>query len=554
MPLDDITLKKILLAEHYLSEKDCAQAESEAKRSRLSLYEQLIKTGLVTKDIVGQAVAESLGVPFAELALHMPSKEDIARIPEEIAIKYRVVFFSEKKNVVTIATDNPKNMESLKALEKLFSKSAKGRSASGGKKISLAFALTEHVDDALRVYKKLREPNFIKILQEKNASAPEVLEEIFMDALGARASDIHLEPQDGSIVVRFRIDGVLQEMGSFSKEHYETILNRIKVQSHLRTDEHFGAQDGSLRHKKDDKTINLRISIIPTMDGEKVVMRILTEYVRGFTLTDLGLSEHHQKMLIAAAEKPFGMILVVGPTGSGKTTTLYGLLKYLNKPDINITTIEDPVEYKIAGVNHIQVNTQTNLTFAKGLRSIVRQDPDIIFLGEIRDQESAEIAVNAALTGHLLLSTFHANDAATAIPRLLDMSIERFLLSSTLEIVISQTLVRRICESCRTSYTETRKEYVAYVKKRTLYRGKGCNACAQTGYKGRVALFEFIKNTPRLQELILRNPSTKEVWELARKEGAASMFEDGIEKVQAGVTTIDEVFRVTAPPSEKNYL
>lgn len=259
-------------------------------------------------------------------------------------------------------------------------------------------------------------------------------------------------------------------------------------------------------------------------------------------------------MLIAAAEKPFGMILVVGPTGSGKTTTLYGLLKYLNKPDINITTIEDPVEYKIAGVNHIQVNTQTNLTFAKGLRSIVRQDPDIIFLGEIRDQESAEIAVNAALTGHLLLSTFHANDAATAIPRLLDMSIERFLLSSTLEIVISQTLVRRICESCRTSYTETRKEYVAYVKKRTLYRGKGCNACAQTGYKGRVALFEFIKNTPRLQELILRNPSTKEVWELARKEGAASMFEDGIEKVQAGVTTIDEVFRVTAPPSEKNYL
>ncbi|MDO8571609.1 MAG: GspE/PulE family protein, partial [bacterium] len=261
----------------------------------------------------------------------------------------------------------------------------------------------------------------------------------------------------------------------------------------------------------------------------------------------------HQTMLVEASEKPFGMILVVGPTGSGKTTTLYSLLKTMNQPDINITTIEDPVEYKIAGVNHIQVNMATNLTFAKGLRSIVRQDPDVIFLGEIRDNESAEIAVNAALTGHLLLSTFHANDAATAIPRLLDMGIERFLLASTLQLVIAQTLVRKICESCKVSYQVTDKDVKTLVKETTLYHGTGCAACTNTGYKGRTALFEFIKNTPSMQELILKNPSTKDVWELARKEGALGTFEDGIEKVKAGVTTIDEVLRVAAPPSEQYY-
>lgn len=255
------------------------------------------------------------------------------------------------------------------------------------------------------------------------------------------------------------------------------------------------------------------------------------------------------------------MILVAGPTGSGKTTTLYGLLKLVNSPDVNITTIEDPVEYKVLGVNQIQINPQTNLTFAKGLRSIVRQDPDIILVGEIRDNETAEIAVNAALTGHLLYSTFHANDAATAIPRLLDMGIEPFLLASTLEVIVAQRLVRKICDHCKHSVTKSAGDFttpqlkssLSYFegKSITLYEGKKCEMCGHTGYKGRTAIFEFIQITPEMQNLILRSPSTQEIWQLARKEGSKTLFEDGIEKVKAGVTTLEELLRVAEPPQQK---
>ncbi|MBT4448047.1 MAG: type II/IV secretion system protein, partial [Candidatus Komeilibacteria bacterium] len=274
--------------------------------------------------------------------------------------------------------------------------------------------------------------------------------------------------------------------------------------------------------------------------------------------SNLGLSIKHQEILEEEARKPFGMILVTGPTGSGKTTTLYALLKLLNKPEVNITTIEDPVEYKIPGINQIQINNQTNLSFAKGLRSIVRQDPDIILVGEIRDEETAEISVNAALTGHLLLSTFHSNDAATAIPRLLDMEVEPFLLASTLELVIAQRLARRICEHCRVSINKEDKVIKKLIKNidpkladkiSTLYKGKGCNICSDTGYSGRTALYEIIKVSAEMQDLILQNPSKQQLWDLAQKQGSVSLFEDGLEKVKSGVTTLEELMRVS-PPSK----
>ncbi len=544
MALTDAVIARALADENYLSASAIEEARARAKRQKRPFIDFILEEGVLTRDLLGQAIAELFGVPYSHLSSHPPAPENLNRLPGDIATRFRYLFMEEKDGTVTLATDDPKRAVPAE-IKKIFA---------AAKKIACAYALPQELSDALRAYDKKSKlsSNFLAILTEKRGGAPEALDEIFRDALSYHASDIHLEPQEQHVLIRFRIDGVLQELGSFPKDSYENILNRIKVQAHLRTDEHFSAQDGSLRQPIGDTTINLRISIIPTLDGEKVVMRLLTEYVRGFTLSDLGLSERHQKMLLEAANKPFGMILVVGPTGSGKTTTLYALLKHLHQPDINITTIEDPVEYKIPGVNHIQVNTQTNLTFAKGLRSIVRQDPDIIFLGEIRDTESAEIAVNAALTGHLLLSTFHANDAATAIPRLLDMGIERFLLSSTLQLVIAQSLVRRICEQCRVSTTESDPALQKLLKNATLYRGKGCASCAQTGYRGRVAIYEFIRNTPSLQELILKNPSTKEVWDLARSEGALSLFEDGVEKVKAGLTTMEEVVRVAAPPT-KNY-
>ncbi len=314
----------------------------------------------------------------------------------------------------------------------------------------------------------------------------------------------------------------------------------------MRIDEHNAAQDGAMRYARHGDVADMRVSVAPTLDGEKVAIRVLSHYVRAFTMGDLGLTAANQEILSRAAKKPFGMILVTGPTGSGKTTTLYALVKDLNSREINITTIEDPVEYKISGINQIQVNPQTNLTYAKGLKSIVRQDPDVILVGEIRDEETAEIAVNAALTGHLLFSTFHANDAATAIPRLLDMGVEPFLVASTLDLIIAQRLVRRICESCRTSYTS--KEETAALEIGRFYRGAGCNMCHGSGYSGRTALFECIEVTPQMNELILKQPAVAAICALSRAQGSRSMWEDGLEKVKRGVTTIEELSRVAQPP------
>jgi len=549
MKIDDKKLKQILIDGGYAEEGDIKKAESAAKARRTSFADFLFSGEFIDRDLLGQAIAESHKVSYADLNSNQPSREQVLKISEDAAKKLRVVLFAhdEKTGKTTITTDSPKQglQEELK---KIFP----------AQDITIAYSLPEDIDVSFVYYQKALDTRFAKIIESNKRIAPELLEEIFEDAFTFHASDIHFEPQGKEVVVRFRIDGVLAEAGRIPKEHYENILNRIKVQSNLRIDEHFAAQDGSMRYEGGGKMFDMRTSIAPTVEGEKVVLRVLATYVKGFGLSDIGLSEGNQKLLEEASKKPFGMILVTGPTGSGKTTTLYAVLKLLNRPEVNITTIEDPVEYKMSAVNQIQVNPQTNLTFAKGLRSIVRQDPDIILVGEVRDDETAEIAVNAALTGHLLLSTFHANDAATAIPRLLDMGSEPFLLASTLEMIIAQRLVRKICENCRFSTEEPLEKLKEQFKeaddyfsgeKTTLYRGKGCNACGNTGYKGRTAIFEFISITPEMENLVLENPSTQEVWELARKQGSASLFEDGILKVKSGVTTIEELMRVSAPPS-----
>lgn len=551
MKFDNKTIKEILLKENYVTEEDIGKAEDFAKTHHTSFVEYLLQENLITKDLLGQAIAESFKVPYADLNSTPPSPEQVQKIPEEIAKKYYTVVFTEEKDKIVVTTDNPEDTKFLPELEKLFA----------GKKLSLAYSLTEDIDASFVHYQKPLETRFSKIIESKGRVAPELLEEIFDDALVCHASDIHFEPRQKDVLVRFRVDGVLQEAGRIPREYYENILNRIKVQSSLRIDEHFAAQDGSLRYEKDTTVVDLRTSIVPTVEGEKVVLRVLSAYVQGFSLGDLGLSPSHQEMLEQAAEKPFGMILVAGPTGSGKTTTLYALLKLVNSPDVNITTIEDPVEYKVVGVNQMQINLQTNLTFAKGLRSIVRQDPDIILVGEIRDEETAEIAVNAALTGHLLYSTFHANDAATAIPRLLDMGIEPFLLASTLEVIVAQRLVRKICDSCRHSITKSGTDFNTSQLKATLpyfedksitfYEGNKCEACGYTGYKGRTAIFEFIHITPQMQNLMLHSPSTQEIWQLARQDGSKTLFENGVEKVKTGVTTLEELLRVAEPPQQK---
>jgi len=529
MKLKEAKIKEVLLKENYISKEDLAKAEAEAQRNGLPIVEYLVAENILSKDLFGQAMAEAFKISYSDLNSAPPAKGQVLKIPEAVAKEFNMVIFKEDAEEVIISTDNPFQGGLGEVLANIFP----------GRKIVLSYSLTEDIETSFVNYRKTLETRFSRIIKEQGKVAPQILDEIIADSLMLNASDIHIEPQPTEVLVRFRVDGVIQEAGRIPKMYYENILNRIKVQAHLRTDEHFSAQDGAIRFEDTENSADIRVSIVPIMDGEKVVMRILSKYVRGFTLSNLGLSSGDEKILESASKKPFGMILVVGPTGSGKTTTLYSLIRILNKPQINIATIEDPVEYKVQGVNQIQVNNETNLTFAQGLKSIVRQDPDIILVGEIRDNETVEIAVNAALTGHLLLSTFHANDAATAIPRLLDMKIEPFLLASTMELIIAQRLVRRICEHCRYSYTD---------KKETLYRGKGCEACNHTGYKGRIAIFEFIQITPQLQDLVLKNPSSKQIWEVARKQGSRTLYEDGLDKVKSGVTTMEELKRVAAVP------
>jgi type II secretory ATPase GspE/PulE/Tfp pilus assembly ATPase PilB-like protein len=553
MQINEDKIKEILTKENYLTDEDVKQAEEFSKRSNVSFLDYLLTEGLVTTDLLGQAIAEAYGIPYADLNTNEPSDEQIHKIPEEEAKKHRAVLYKENEEKVVVATNTPGAEGIKEAIEKIFT----------GKKVEFYYALPEDVDKIFIHYRKPLETRFSKIIESKKRIAPEIIDQIFLDALSFRTSDIHFEPQAEEVVIRFRVDGVLEEAGRLKHDLYENILNRIKVQSRLRIDEHFAAQDGSMRHEYkapngEDRYVDIRTSIVPTVEGEKIVLRLLASYIGGLALTDLGLKEEHRGLLEDVAKKPFGMILVTGPTGSGKTTTLYALLKILNHSDVNITTIEDPVEYKVTGVNQIQVNKETSLTFAKGLRSIVRQDPNIILVGEIRDEETAEIAVNAALTGHLLLSTFHANDAATAVPRLLDMHIAPFLLSSTLEVVVAQRLVRRICDHCRHSVEVGSLEDLKlpggivdkYFKDKelTFYKGKGCEICSNTGYKGRIGIFEFIRITPKMRELILKNPSSQEIYKLAREEGTTSLFEDGIEKVKSGVTTLEEVKRVAEPP------
>lgn len=378
-------------------------------------------------------------------------------------------------------------------------------------------------------------------------------------AYNSRTSDIHIDPEDKKVRVRLRIDGVLHDSFIFPKEIHSEIITRIKVLSGLRTDEHQAAQDGRFRLNfsasggKNDNIVDIRVSITPTFYGENAVLRLLAEGVEKFTLETLGFNKKDEEKILKAIKKPYGMILSTGPTGSGKTTILYTLIRMLNTPEISIITIEDPIEYAIEGIDQIQVNPRTGLTFVNGLRSILRQDPNIIMVGEIRDEETASIAINAALTGHLLLSTLHTNDAATALPRLLDMKIEPFLIASTINIAIGQRLVRKICTDCKIKKPvslDEMKSLSEILPKETLakyenfYQGAGCDKCDNSGYRGRIGIFEILEIDDDIRDAIVRKADAGEIKEMAIKNGMTTMIEDGLRKALDGITTIEEILRV----------
>lgn len=380
------------------------------------------------------------------------------------------------------------------------------------------------------------------------------LEVLVEDAALVRSSDIHLDPEAQGTKIRFRIDGVLQDIDTIPSSVHNEVIARIKIVCGLRTDEHHAAQDGRFRlDMKSSGKVDVRVSIVPTYYGENSVMRLLSDQAEEFTLDSLGFTKENQGKIMRAVNQPHGMILATGPTGSGKTTTLYTLVKMLNVPGVSIVTIEDPIEYSIGGINQIQVNERTNLTFANGLRSLLRQDPNIIMVGEIRDVETAGIAVNTALTGHLVLSTLHTNDAPTTLPRLLDMKVEPYLIASTVNVAIGQRLVRRICKACKLPYRLSAAEEKSLSEimppellttHGAFYKGGGCSACNETGYHGRAGIHEVLEITPSVREAILRKISSSEIRALAMLNGMVPMIVDGFAKAAAGVTSIEEVLRM----------
>ncbi len=393
-----------------------------------------------------------------------------------------------------------------------------------------------------------------ELAEGANLSIINLIDHLINHAYSISASDIHINPLEKIVRVRFRIDGVLENSYSFPKEIHSEIISRIKVLSGLRTDEHHAVQDGRFRNIiSDTGSVDIRVSVVPTYHGENIVLRLLTDQAELFTLETLGFAENDQKKISHAIKKSHGMVLVTGPTGSGKTTTLYTIIKMLNSNKVSIVTIEDPIEYAIDEINQIELNQRTGLTFANGLRSILRQDPNIIMVGEIRDTETAGIAVNTALTGHLLLSTLHTSDASTTLPRLMDMKIEPFLAASTLSIAIGQRLVRKICNHCKEQKTISEEEYKRLFEtllksvlgnNKNFFRGKGCEACNGSGYHGRTVISEVLVADEEIRAAILRKASSSEIERIAVKNGMTTMLADGFKKAISGITTIQEILRV----------
>ena len=529
-----------------------------AEKNKKALAEVLVESDLISDDHLGQVIADELGYDFIDLDKVAIEDDVLQLIPRVMAEKQKVISFNRDQKGIKLAMVNPGNLTVINLIEK-----------KTGQPVIPYYTTAENITNALAHYQKGIEKEFSEIIQEnisqakKGAKAEDlpiikVVDTIIEYAYENKASDIHIEPTEEKTLIRFRIDGILHDIIDLPKKIHELVVTRIKIMARLRTDEHRSAQDGKIRAQVHEDKLDIRVSIVPIVEGEKVVMRLLSERSRQFSLEDLGFASEDLVKLKKEYAKPYGMILATGPTGAGKSTTLYAILKILNRREINISTIEDPVEYDIEWVNQIQVNPKTNLTFASGLRSILRQDPDVIMVGEIRDEETADMAINSAMTGHLVLSTLHTNDAPTALPRLLEMRIEPFLIASTVNIIIAQRLVRKICSQCvvseQVSLDQLKKKfspgliekYFGSAKKEVrLYHGKGCKICSQTGYSGRVGIFEVLAVSEAIRELIMARADADQIRRQAIKEGMKTMIEDGVSKALAGATTVEEVLRAT---------
>lgn len=555
--VDNVTLFNAIAELKIIDGALLSEALEEARDNKEDLDRILLDRDLISDENLGKLIADILKTPFVRLEKTALDRDVLLLIPEEMARNRRVIVFGMDDNGASLAMENPLDLATVSFIQKHL-----------GREVKLHYATERDLRLALFAYRREPSEVFEEMISRSSRDAGngeveeapiiEIVETMMNYAYQSRASDVHIEPFEDLVQIRFRVDGVLQDIVRIPKTLHDQIVSRVKIMSNLPTDEHQAALDGKfVFNVLEVEDVDVRVSIVPSTNGERVVMRLLAGNVRQYALLDLGFSEADTEKVRSAYTKPYGMILATGPTGSGKTTTMYAFMKILNKRNVNIMTIEDPVEYQVRGVNQIQVNTKTNLTFADGLKSIVRQDPNIILVGEIRDEETANIAVNAALTGHLVLSTLHTNDAATTIPRLLEMQVEPFLVSSSVNLVVAQRLVRKICTSCRVSKVEDtgnlEKELPSELLKNhlekegkgyRLFYGKGCPVCHSTGYQGRVGIFEVMQITDGIREAIVSKKDAEEIKKAAVAEGMQPMIENGLEKVKLGLTTMEELLRV----------
>lgn len=570
MHITEENLKAIVLDSGLVNEEDFNSIADEARRGGQSIPNILIGTGKIPEDYFIELLSPYYGVPLVNL-----KKEAESESLEQSVLELIPEVYAKSKNIVLFEFDKERNVGKLAMLDPFDYETIEYVRAKLNAWVDPYLTTLSSLRYGFKRYKKNIGLDFNSIISEnieqslaitdeqdlsKTAVAVPIvtiLDNVIEHAIALNTSDIHFEPLEHELLIRFRIDGIMQEIVSLPKAIAPVLVARVKILGNLQIDEHRTPQDGRFRFERDDgSNIDVRVNIMPVFHGEKVEMRLLKSSARPLTLKDLGLSDEGIAILYNEIKKPHGMILVTGPTGHGKTTTLYAVLHILNTPTVNITTIEDPVEYEFPRVNQTQVNPKAGITFANGLRALLRQNPDIIMIGEIRDNETVEIAVHAALTGHLVLSSLHTNDAPSALPRLLDMGAPAFLLSSTVNMVIAQRLVRRICAQCTESYKAS-PETIRLIKAQielagdtaksipeTLYRGKGCKVCGGSGFQGQIGIFELFRVSDAIRELILREAPVSEVRKKAVEDGMTTMFQDGLDKVERGTTTIEEILRV----------
>lgn len=546
-------LGEILVDSGVINDEILIKALEKQKETGKKLGEVLVDEGYTTNEQIVEAIKNQLGIPIINLDTIVIKQEIIDIIPENIARKYEVLPLDLLNGQLYVVMSDPLNYFAIQEIKIVT-----------GYVVKPSIALRQSIlDNIERYYGSSRAKEAVRdytktygvkdavedVVEQDEAAAPVIkfINTIIENAVLNNASDIHIEPEEFEFRVRYRIDGLLREIMRSNGAMLDSVVSRIKIMANLNIAEKRLPQDGRIGYKTRHKNIDLRVSIVPTIYGEKIVMRVLDKTTFNYSLETLGIEKNDLIKLREIIEKPHGIILVCGPTGSGKTTTLYSLLNILNNVDKNILTIEDPVEYNFKGINQMQVNTKIGFTFANGLRSILRQDPDIIMVGEIRDSETAEIAVRSALTGHLVLSTIHTNDAIGTITRLKDMGIEPFLISSTLVAVVAQRLMRKVCPSCAYEYLSDEREMrlLKLTQPVKLKKGKGCMICNNTGYKGRIGIYELLKVDKEIKNMIDESKSEFDIEKAALEKGMIKLRDAAAKKVIQGITTVDEMLRVT---------